>query len=406
MKVRAFFCKIAVFLAALLLLPGGGGLLFAGAPGSSGPPGLRDESGLASAAAEAAPVPEKETRTEARKGAQAAESFNAGQLILDHVLDQHSWHICDWKGKKVEIHLPVILLWEGKLHVFSSRNFDNPRHEYGPFQLRQENPYKGKIVVWETAPDGSRAMAASRPLDFSITKTVFGLMVSTLFLLIVFAFVVRSYKRDQENPPKGIAALFEPVYLFIRDDIVYPNMGKEQGDRYLPYLAALFFFILFGNILGLVPFFPFGANTTGNISVTLVLALLTFLITMASSTRTYWKHVFDTPGVPVWMKIPVPLMPVIELIEVLVKPFVLMVRLFANITAGHIVLLGFVALVLIFGSRSVALGYVVSPLTLLLGLFSDCLELLVSFIQAYVFTLLSANYFGGAMGWEASGKKA
>lgn len=339
-------------------------------------------------------------------GVRKTSPFNAGEVILDHVVDKHAWHICDWKGKPVEVHLPVILLWKGELYAFSSKRFENAQHAYGDFQLRTVAPYKGKIVVWETAPDGSRVIASRLPWDFSITKTVFGIMVSTLFLLVLFFFVVRSYKRNGEKAPKGVAALFEPVYLFIRDDIVYPNMGKVHGDRYLPYLATLFFFILFGNILGLVPFFPFGANMTGNISVTLVLALLTFVITLGSSTRTYWKHVFNTPGVPLWMKIPIPLMPVIELLEVIIKPFVLMVRLFANITAGHIVLLGFVSLVLIFGSSSVALGYAVSPLTVLLGLFSDCLELLVSFIQAYIFTMLSANYFGGALAYEPPAKKS
>lgn len=332
-------------------------------------------------------------------------AFNAGEMILDHVVDKHSWHLCDWKGKAVVVHLPVILLWKGEIYVFSSKEFENPQHTYGDFQLRTSAPYKGKIVVWETASDGSRVIASRLPFDFSITKTVFGIMVSAFLLLVLFFFVVRSYRKNGEKAPKGLAALFEPVYLFIRDEIVYPNMGKKYGDRYLPYLATLFFFILFGNVLGLVPFFPFGANMTGNISVTLVLALLTFVITLGSSTRTYWKHVFNTPGVPVWMKLPIPLMPLIELLEVVIKPFVLMVRLFANITAGHIVLLGFVSLVLIFGSNNAVLGYAVSPLTVVLGLFSDCLELLVSFIQAYIFTLLSANYFGGALAYEPTERK-
>ncbi len=326
------------------------------------------------------------------------ESFNAGELILDHVTDKHSWHICDWQGKKIELHLPVILLYQGELHVFSSEKFENENHTYNNFQLRTENPYKGRIVALETAPDGNRVVAAQRPLDFSITKTVFGMFVSCLFILLLFAFIVRSYRRNGENTPKGVAALFEPIYLFVRDEVVYANLGRKHGKRFMPYFATLFFFIFLGNLLGIVPFFPFGANVTGNISVTLVLALLTFVLMIGFSTKKFWAHTFNTPGVPMWMKFPLPLMPLIELMELITKPFVLMVRLFANMTAGHIIILGFVSLVLIFGANSAALGLAVSPITILFGLFADALELLVSFIQAYIFTMLSTSYLAGALG--------
>lgn len=329
------------------------------------------------------------------------ERFNAGELILDHVTDKHSWHICDWGGKKVELHLPVILFHEGGFHVFSSARFENPEHTYKDFQLRTENPRKGKIVALEKAEDGSVRIAAANPLDFSITKTVFGLMVSCVVILILFWFIVRSYKRNGENAPRGVAALFEPVFLFVRNDIVYANLGKKHGDRFLPYMATLFFFILLGNLLGIVPFFPFGANVTGNISVTFVLAFLTYLVTMRHSTKKFWSHTFNNPGVPMWMKFPLPLMPLIEAMELITKPFVLMIRLFANMTAGHIIILGFVSLVLIFGAAGPALGFMVSPLTVLFGLFADALELLVSFIQAYIFTTLSCTYLADALGGPA-----
>ena len=341
--------------------------------------------------AQATGLPVAESRTsedrvdvKSDEGEAQKESFNAGEMILGHITDKHSWHICDWKGKAVEVHLPVILLYEGRLHCFSSARFENPSHAYDGFQLRKEAPHMGRIVAVEAGADGQLRIAEKLPLDFSITKTVAAMMVSTLFLVILFFFVVRNYKRRGEQAPKGVAALFEPVYLFVRDEVVYANLGKEHGDRYLPYLATLFFFIFLGNFLGIVPFFPFGANITGNISVTLVLALLTFLITMGSSTKAYWKHTFNTPGVPMWMKFPIPLMPAIELMEIFTKPFVLMIRLFANMTAGHIIILGFVSLVLIFGQQSVALGWAVSPLTIIFGLFADALELLVSFIQLSV----------------------
>lgn len=332
------------------------------------------------------------------EAASAKESFNAGELILDHVTDKHSWHICDWKGKKVELHLPVILIYEGKFYAFSSKRFENPQHTYGQFQLRKEDPHKGKIVALETNQDGIQQIAAKKPWDFSITKTVFGLMVSCVIILILFFFIVRSYKRNGEKAPRGVAALFEPIFLFVRNEVVYANLGKEKGDKFLPYMATLFFFILLGNLLGIVPFFPFGANVTGNISVTFVLAVLTYMITMAHSTKKFWVHTFNNPGVPMFMKFPLPLMPLIEAMELITKPFVLMIRLFANMTAGHIIILGFVSLVLIFGATSAALGFVVSPLTVLFGLFADALELLVSFIQAYIFTTLSCTYLADALG--------
>ena len=164
----------------------------------------------------------------------------------------------------------------------------------------------------------------------------------------------------------------------------------------MPYLLTVFFFIFFNNLFGLVPFFPGGVNVTGNIAVTMTLALFTFFITALSGNKNYWMHIVNTPGVPWWLKIPLPLMPIIELIGFLTKPFVLMVRLFANITAGHIITLGFMSLIFIFGDINPGLGYGVSPLSILFSIFIALLELLVAFLQAYVFTLLSALYLGMA----------
>jgi len=188
----------------------------------------------------------------------------------------------------------------------------------------------------------------------------------------------------------------EPVILFVRDDIARPAIGHKY-KRFMPYLLTLFFFILVNNLMGLIPFFPFGANVTGNIAVTLVLALFTFLITTFSSTKTYWLHIVNTPGVPWWLKFPLPLMPIVELMGVFIKPFVLMVRLFANITAGHIIVIGFFSLIFLFGEMNVAMGFGASVISVLFTVFMSFLELLVAFIQAYVFTLLSALYFGMAV---------
>jgi F-type H+-transporting ATPase subunit a len=191
-------------------------------------------------------------------------------------------------------------------------------------------------------------------------------------------------------------SILEPIILFVRDDIVYPALGPKRADRYMPYLLTVFFFIFFTNLLGLVPFFPGGANVTGNIAVTLVLALITFIITTFSGNRSYWGHIINTPGVPWWIKIPIPLMPLVELIGVFTKPFTLMIRLFANITAGHVIVLGFMALIFIFGNFSVGGGYGISIVSIIFSVFISLIELLVAFIQAYVFTMLSAFYFSMA----------
>jgi F-type H+-transporting ATPase subunit a len=191
--------------------------------------------------------------------------------------------------------------------------------------------------------------------------------------------------------------MLEPLILFIRDDVAKSSIGEKRYEKYMPYLLTIFFFIFFNNLLGIIPIFPGGANVTGNIAVTGVMALFTLIITSFSGTKSYWLHIINTPGVPWWLKIPVPLMPIVEMIGVITKPFVLMVRLFANITAGHIIILGFISIIIIFGQMSTALGIGVGIPTVLFMVFMDLLELLVAFIQAYVFTLLSALYFGLAM---------
>lgn len=257
------------------------------------------------------------------------------------------------------------------------------------FYIPEEGQYEGKVV--RLMDDGSRL----RPIDISITKTVCGLLVSCTLLIVVFLLVAKSYSEREEKAPKGLQALIEPLIIYVRDDIARPNIGKDY-EKYLPYLLTVFFFILLNNVLGLIPFFPFGANITGNIAVTATLALFTFFITNLTGKRHYYQDIFNTPGVPWWLKFPLPLMPMIELIGCFVKPFVLAVRLFANITAGHIVVLGFVCMIFIIGEMSALAGAGMSVFSVILAIFANCLELLVAYIQAYIFTLLSAIYFGMA----------
>ena len=325
------------------------------------------------------------------------EKFNAGELIFDHILDSYDWHICTWKGKHISVYLPVIVFSEGELYAISSKHFHHEKqyHTYDKngeeviFEIPDEGKYEGKVV--RVMNDGTQI----KPFDISITKTVCGLLISCTLLIIVFLLVAKGYSKRGEKAPKGIQALIEPLVIYVRDDIAKPNIGKDY-EKYLPFLITVFFFIFFNNLLGLIPFFPFGANITGNIAVTAVLALFTFFITNLTGKKHYYEDIFNTPGVPWWLKFPLPLMPIIEVVGCFIKPFVLAVRLFANITAGHIVVLGFICMIFILGEMSAMAGAGMSVLSLMLAVFADCLEVLVAYIQAYVFTLLSAIYFGMA----------
>ena len=336
---------------------------------------------------------EKDTSSSKENG-KTEEKFKPGSFIIEHVLDNHEWHIAEIGGTPISIPLPIITYSykQGKLLFFMSSKFHHGHASYNGLRISEEAPNKGKIV--EVLDDGETIDENAKiPLDFSITKNVLELFIICLFILWVFISVAKSYKTRKNLAPKGLQSWIEPLILFVRDDIARPSIGHKH-EKYLPYLLTVFFFIFFTNLLGLIPVFPGGANLTGNIAVTMVLALFTFAITSFNANANYWRHLINAPGVPWWLKIPLPLMPIVEIIGVFTKPFVLMVRLFANITAGHIIALGFFSLIFIFGEMSPGAGYGISVLSVIFTIFMSFLELLVAFIQAYVFTLLSAIYFG------------
>jgi F-type H+-transporting ATPase subunit a len=325
---------------------------------------------------------------------QPKKRFDAGATIIEHVVDAYEWHIMAIGEKHISIPLPVILINDGKLHIFSSSKFHHGHESYKGFSIcHEKGPKKGKIVkIDENGAVDNKASI----IDLSITKNVLSLFISIFFLLLIFLSAARSYTRNGIGAPKGIARIVEPLFLFVRDDIIKPSVGPKY-EKYLPFLLTVFFFILFNNLFGLIPFFPGGANLTGNISVTFVLAFCTFIITNVSGNRDYWKHIINAPGVPWWLKFPLPLMPIVELVGVFTKPIVLMIRLFANITAGHIIALGFICLIFILGESNYMVGYGVSVASVLFYVFMGVIELLVAFIQAYVFTLLSSIYIGMAI---------
>ena len=308
-------------------------------------------------------------------------------ILFGHISDSYGWHITDWGGNHVSIPLPCIVHSSTGWHVFMSDKIAHG-HEYEGLSVAAEGRYADKIV--ETLPDGS----ISRPFDISITKNVCSLIISAIILLVLILSTARWYRRhDAENEaPAGIAKLMEPLIVAINDSLVKENIGHDYR-RYSPYLLTAFFFILINNLLGIVPFFPGGANVTGNIAVTLVLALCTFLAVNLFGNKHYWKDIL-WPDDPVFLKFPIPLIQLIEVFGMFTKPFSLMVRLFANILAGHAMILGLVSVIFIAAKMGPVICGSMTAVTMLFGVFMDCLELLVAFIQAYVFTMLSAVFIG------------
>ncbi len=323
---------------------------------------------------------------------QKEEKLNVGNLIIEHVSDSYDWHITKIGHTDIYIPLPVVLHTKDQGWViFMSNKLHNPEHKYKNFVISENDPiYKGKIM--EILPDGKEV----RPFDISISKDVLALLMICIALIWLFVSIAKRYQKNPDKAPKGLQALFEPLIIFVQDDISKSIIG-DKYKRYTPFLLTIFFFIFINSIMGLIPIFPGGYNLTGNITVTMVLALFTFVITTISGTKYYWQEIFWSPVVPWWLKVPIPLMPIVEIVGVFTKPFVLMVRLFANMIGGHIVMLAFFSLIFIFGTINLAAGYGVSVISILFTVFDLFLEMLVAFIQAYVFTLLSAIYFSMAL---------
>ena len=314
--------------------------------------------------------------------------IDVGHMLFGHIGDSYGWHITDWKGKHITIPLPCIVHSRATgWHAFMSSKIEHG-HSYKGFSLAEEDRYKDKIV--ETTPDGQQV----RPFDISITKNVASLIFSALLLIGIVLYARRWYARNdaREKAPGGLAGLVEMMVMMVQDDIIKDAVGPEYR-KYSPYLLTAFFFIFLSNLLGIVPFFPGGANVTGNIAVTMVLAMCTFFAVNMFADRHYWKEIL-WPDVPVFLKFPIPLMQMIEIFGMFTKPFSLMVRLFANIMAGHAMILGLVSVIFVTAKLGPVINGSMTVVTMLFGVFMDCLELLVAFIQAYVFTMLSSVFIG------------
>jgi F-type H+-transporting ATPase subunit a len=313
---------------------------------------------------------------------QQGEELNIPEVVLEHLADAYEWHIASYEGKHLSIPLPIIIRSEQTGEWFFCTEHSLPQG----FFFNEEA--HGKI--YEQMADGSSV----RPLDLSITRNVLQIWIVVAVLLVVFLCCARWYKKHDKtsNAPGGFVGAVEMLVVMINDDVIKSSIGEKHYKPYAPYLLTVFFFILVTNLVGLLPVFPGGANVTGNINITFFLAFCTFLAINLFGNKEYWKEIF-WPDVPIFLKA-IPVMPAIELFGVFTKPFALMIRLFANMMAGHAVILSFTCVIFLGWSMGVGYGLGLNLFSIVMLLFMNALELLVAFVQAYVFTMLSAVFIG------------
>lgn len=308
------------------------------------------------------------------------EGFDANKVIFGHILDAHEFHFFEYKGSDGEEHhvtlpLPVILYSPQRgFSVFMSSAFHHGEHEHDGYRMEKE-----KIVS---------VNPAVTVYDFSLTRNVVQMLIALVVLIWIMLGVAAKYKGGVKAPT-GMQNAIEPVIMFVRDEVAKPNLGAK-ADKYLPYLLSVFFFILVNNIFGLL---PAAANVTGNIAFTLVLAMVSFAVITFSSNKHYWAHIFNPP-VPGFVK---GIMAPVEILQVFTKPFALMIRLFANMMAGHVIIICLVSLIFIFGGINKGVGWGFSPISIAFAVFIYLIEVLVAFIQAFIFTMLTAVFISQAV---------
>ena len=310
--------------------------------------------------------------------------FNPQELIFEHLGDEYGWSTGKW-----QIPLPVIVRDEaGGWHVFSSDRLRDGA-VYEGFTLAKEGKYAGKVVGM------NQAGQEYRPWDLSVTKNVFSLLICSLVICWLLFPLVRWYKRKPYVAPKGVRGMMEVVVEMLYKDVIVSVLGKN-ARRFAPYLLTVFFFILVANLMGLIVVFPGGTNLMGNISITLVLSVCTFVVVNVSGRKKYWKEIF-WPDVPTWLKFPVPMMPVIEIFGVFTKPIALMIRLFANMLGGHLIMLVLISLIFIFSAMGAAATGGTAVVAIIFAVFMGLIDLLICFIQAYVFFMLSTIFISLAL---------
>ncbi len=318
------------------------------------------------------------------------ENVDIAKVAFEHILDSHYWHLWGEGHDAVALPLPCIVYSNTRgLMFFSSSVFEHGTKSYKKLKI-----VENQIVVDESNEFGEFKKADEDAIlstkkekiyDFSITKNVLQLIISAIILTLMFTSVAKAYRKQGVNSaPKGMQSLLEPVILFIRDEIARENIPASRADRYVPFLLTVFFIILINNLFGLI---PISANVTGNIAFTFTLAFIVLVVVHLKANKNYWKHILMPPApVALW-----PILVPIEIIGIFTKPFALMIRLFANITAGHIIVISLVGLIFIFKTVWI------SPVSIFFGVFIGLLETFVAFLQAYIFTLLTSLYIGGAL---------
>lgn len=323
--------------------------------------------------------------------AEEKEGIDLQEILFGHIQDSYDWHITTINGHHVTIYLPIIVKSSTGWHVFCSNKFaeekDAQGNRPGPYGLYISGSEANENKVCESVNG-----AEVRPFDISITKTVVVLFIDAILLLLCILIPANWCKKHKpEDPaPKGFTGFMHMFIMYIYDDVVKASLGKE-ADKYAPYLLTCFFFIFVANVMGIVPFPPGGGNLTGNITITFFLALCTFLITNFTGTKAYWKDIF-WPEVPTWLKVPVPLMPFIEFFSIFTKPLALMIRLFANMMAGHAIAISLACIIFIMFAINAFAGSLMTVVSVGMSIFMMLLEVLVCFIQALVFTMLSAVF--------------
>lgn len=320
--------------------------------------------------------------------------LNVSEIVVEHIKDSHEWHVTDIGGEPIIIHLPVIVNSSTGWHVFMTSEFAHEATngmKKGPYNLAlcEEGENVGKIVELDNAGN-----VIDIPLDLSITKTVAVMFINVVILLLCVIGSARWYKKrlPSDEAPRGFVGFVEMLVMYVVDEIIKPGVGKGY-EKYTPYLLTCFFFIFTSNVMGLIPFPPGSGNVTGNIAVTFFLALCTFIIVQFSGNKHYWKDIF-WPEVPTWLKAPIPIIPVIEFVGIFTKPFALMIRLFANMMAGHAIAVAITCIIFMMASAGVGMLVGMGALSVIMSTFMMCLECLVCFIQAMVFTMLSATFIG------------
>ncbi len=332
------------------------------------------------------------------------EGFDANKVIFGHVLDAHEFHFLSYKGSNGKEHhatipLPVILYSKEKgLDIFMSSKFHHGEHSYNGYDIitndkitdQKLDPKKYSAEQIVAVKENGDIDNTVKVYDFSLTRNVVQMFLALGLLVWVMLYMAKKYRSGQgvTTAPKGVQNLIEPIITFVRDEVAKPNLGKKY-KKYFPYLLTVFFFILINNLVGLI---PGSANVTGNIAFTLVLSVISFVIIMLSTNKHYWAHIFNPP-VPMGVK---PILIPVEILGVFTKPFALMIRLFANMIAGHIIIICLISLIFIFGALSTYIGWGFSPLSIAFVVFIYLIELLVAFLQAYIFTNLTAVFIGQA----------